>query len=445
MNQREFLYICARGRADEVENAIQNGAGINRRAKFHGASVPPLFVAVMEKNFEAIEILLKHKAKNFPAFVAAMIMEDKNMLEYLINLGANINCKDIHKRTPLLCAVTTNNTKIVKWLVELGANVNVRVGIGVNVLTYAAFMYDDEDMKLDENIIKILMSAKIDYKEALMTAIKTNNLKFVELLIKNGADINQFCISQQTPLSLAIFNIQNIGEKAISMVKLLINHGAHVNKVLNLSSDDDIESGKPPIFTTNVNLAISMESEKCLEVLLKNGANPNFIDSKGRTPLMYAVLTSLDMVKKLLAHGADPNLTDFEGRTPLTLAIVDNEVDEDIIKILLEHGANPNVRDKSGYTPLIWAVNDRDRIPEIFISALIRTGAVMSEKGMELFTLAVLFNVLKREIQIANIKRLISSGADPNIPDERGVSALAWSVMNFDEEIADILRKEKRN
>ncbi|MBR1486337.1 MAG: ankyrin repeat domain-containing protein [Synergistaceae bacterium] len=441
MNQREFLYICARGSANDVEDAIKNGASPNRRAKYQGVSVHPIFVAVMEENFGAIGVLLEYKAKHFPAFMAAMIMEDKSMLKFLVNLGLDINAKDNHKRTPLLCAVTANKFTIVKWLIELGADVNIRVGFGVNVLTYAAIMSEETEMEPDARIIKILMSAKVDYTDAMMMAIKTNNLKFIELLLKNGADVNKIEAVQQSPLSLAILNIQNVGEKAVSMAKLLIKHGANVNEILDLSNEEDIEKGRAPIFTTNINLAISMESEKCLELLLKNGANPNFLDSKGRTPLMYAVLTSLKMVDMLLTHKADPNLGDLEGRTPLTLAIVDSEVDENIIKTLLEHGANPNIRDNSGYTALTWAVNDHDRIPGIFISALIRTGAMMSEKGHELFELAVLFNVLKREIQLDNIKNLISYGADPNIPDKRGVSALGWSIMNFDEEIAEILKK----
>ena len=441
MNQREFLYICARGSADQVEDAIKNGASPNRRAKYQGISVYPIFVAVMEENYGALITLLKYKAKHFPAFIAAMIREDKSMLKYLVDLGANINAKDIHKRTPLLCAVTANQSTVVKWLIELGADVNIRVGVGVNVLTYAALMSEDPESKPNDKIIKMLMSAKIDYTEAMMTAIKTNNLKFVELLLKYGADVNKIEAVQQSPLSLAILNIQNIGEKAVSMAKLLIKHGANVNEILDLSNEEDIEKGRAPIYTTNLNLAISMESEKCLELLLKNGANPNFLDSKGRTPLMYAVLTSLKMVSALLDYKADPNLGDLEGRTPLTLAIVDSEVDEEIIQLLLEHGANPNIRDNSGYTSLTWAVNDHDRIPGIFISALIRTGAIISEKGMELFELAVLFNILKREIQLENVKTLVSYGADPNIPDKRGVTALGWSIMNFDEEIAEILKK----
>ena len=441
MNQREFLYLCARGFAIEVDRAIENGASVNRRAKYQGVSVPPLFVAVMEKNYDAIGVLLEHKAKNFPAFMAAMIMEDREMLKLLVEYyGANINCRDNHKRTPLLCAVSANKGEIVKWLVELGADVNMRVGLGYSALTYAAFMFDMEE-KPDLSIIKTLMAAGADYREAMLTAIKANDLNLAQLLIKHGADINQPCTMNQTPLSLAILNIQNAGGKALPMIEFFIKNGANVNEILDLSNEEDSYKNLPPIFTTNLNVAISMESPECLELLLKNGADPNFIDSKGRTPLMYAVLTGLKMVYKLLLHGADPNLGDIEGRTPLTLAVIDSNVEDGVIETLLSYGADPNIRDNSGFTPLMWAVNDKDRSPEIFVSALIRTGAILSEKGVGLFSLAVLFNVLRREIQIETIKILINHGADVTIPDKKGVTALAWAIMNFDDEIAEILKK----
>lgn len=441
MNQREFIYLCARGLAIEVNAAIEDGASVNRSAKYQGAVVPPLFVAVMEKNFDAIGVLLEHKAKNFPGFMAAMIMEDKKMLEYLVEYyGANINCKDQHKRTPLLCAVTANKSNIVKWLIELGADVNMRVGYGFSVLTYAALMFEEENgSQPDVDIIEMLMAAGADYDEAMLAAVKANNLNLLKILFRNGADLNRHCSLKQSPLSLAIANIRNEDNKALPMIKFLITHGANLNEILDLSHEDD--EGTDQIFTTNLHLAVSMESAKCLELLLTSGANPNMVDSRCRTPLMYSVLESFDMLKVLLNNGADPNIGDLEGRTPLTLAVIDSDVEEGVIEALLEHGANPNMQDKTGFTALMWAVNNHDRSPEIFTASLIRTGAIRSEKGVEWYALAIAFEALRREIQLETIKLLINFGADLTLRDKKGVTALGWAIMNDDEEVADILRK----
>ena len=449
MNQREFLYLCARGNYDQIEEAIAGGASVNRKAKYHGISVHPLFVATMELNFQAIEALLSHRAKNFPAFMAAMILEDEAMLHFLVNdCGADINCSDNHHRTPLLCAVMANKAKLVKMLVRFGADVNLRAGAGYSALTYAVFMYDETNEnseKPDPEIIKILMKAGADCTDAMLNAVRTNNLRLVRLLVRNGADVNAKYPLNHSLLSVALLNLQVYGDKALPMIEFFIKHGADVNGLPVLdgerkSGDDD---GNDFVLTNNISLAVSMESPKGLELLQRNGADPNIRDSRGRSPLMYSVLTGHDVLKTLLKYGADPNLGDFENRTPLTLAVIDNGSDDGIMETLLENGADPNIRDNSGFTPLTWAVNDRDRAPEVFVSALIRTGAIRAEGSSEWFAIAVLSSILRRELQLENVKILVKFGADVNIPDKKGITALSWAIMNVDDEITEILKQAK--
>lgn len=58
--------------------------------------------------------------------------------------------------------------------------------------------------------------------------------------------------------------------------------------------------------------------QKCVELLLAAGANPNLADHYGRTPLMRA--KNLTIANMLLAAGANPGLTDNEGQTAYELA-----------------------------------------------------------------------------------------------------------------------------
>ena len=69
MRQKDFLAICAVGSREEVELAIKRGADVNKKAYIYGAKVPPLFVAVMEENEEAIKVLLEHGAKTGEGFI----------------------------------------------------------------------------------------------------------------------------------------------------------------------------------------------------------------------------------------------------------------------------------------------------------------------------------------------------------------------------------------
>ena len=55
-------------------------------------------------------------------------------------------------------------------------------------------------------------------------------------------------------------------------------------------------------------MAILREDIKIIEILLSHGANPNFKDSKGITPLEFAKkLTNPDIYNLLIYHGAIPD------------------------------------------------------------------------------------------------------------------------------------------
>lgn len=97
-----------------------------------------------------------------------------------------------------------------------------------------------------------------------------------------------------------------------------------------------------------------------LQKLVELGANPDLMDSKGRTPLMNAIIVS-DMYRdrdsetrilnELLSKGinANPNVQDEEGYTALHVA-VDSLLSRSI-QTLIQHGANARLRTRDGESP----------------------------------------------------------------------------------------------
>lgn len=65
---------------------------------------------------------------------------DKRIINFLINLGADVNNKaELFNTTPLMVACSKNNLELVKFLViEYNANVNETDNNGENCLFYAS-------------------------------------------------------------------------------------------------------------------------------------------------------------------------------------------------------------------------------------------------------------------------------------------------------------------
>ncbi len=434
MRQKEFLELCANGSREDIESAIESGIDVNRKAYIYGAKVPPIFVAVMEENAEAVRVLLEYGARSGDGFTAAVVKSKKKLLRLLVNCGGDINQDDSNGHNPLFLAVVSNKTKVVRWLIELGADVNKRNEAGYNVLTYTVLAQMKElkgdRREFDPEIIRTLMKAGADYDEAMIIAVKSGNIPFLDIILDCGADINRPCDfeGEQTPLAAAMFT----GDKPIDaeMVKFLADRGADLDEIFALS---------PEVMTNALNVSITADRPDIADILLSHGADPNFRDPTGRTSLVYAVVTDEDIVRLLLEYGADPNIADKNERTPLMLAALDVGTEPGIMESLIQHGADINAQDEDGMTALLWVVAGKDRSPGIAMSSLIRTGGFMAEGWRSWFGLLVVYTALKREAQLDSIRLLVSHGADVYLSDKKGMNALMCAMMNFDDEAAEIM------
>ena len=83
-----------------------------------------------------------------------------------------------------------------------------------------------------------------------------------------------------------------------------------------------------------------------IRVLIKNGADINFCDNNGYTPLVVAILKHLDDLDVLLSLGADVNMKTKYGASPLSLAIENH--DTKALRALLKAGANPDLSCSQG-------------------------------------------------------------------------------------------------
>ena len=325
-------------------------------------------------------------------------------------------------------ALAHDDYELTANLLSLKTDVNFKVDDKYTLLTYYYFVSQDNNRELAPRIIEALMQAGADYREAFFLGIRTDDKNFLTLLIENGADVNMR-YGGFSPLSVAMME-SNDATINISMIEFLAKNGADVNELF--STEDET-------IATPLNVSIAIDRPDIARILIKYGADVNRLDSRARTPLFYAAVTSNKILRTLLSNGADPNKQGQEGRTPLMLALMDGESEGAIIKSLLEFGADPNIQDNSGMTALMWVIITRDRAPYFLINALIRTGGFRAKGWKTWCMIPEIYLAVKRKIQLMNIKILLDNGADVRIKNHEGMTALTYAATYFDDEISEML------
>ncbi|KAL6696333.1 hypothetical protein J3F84DRAFT_394781 [Trichoderma pleuroticola] len=91
-----------------------------------------------------------------------------------------------------------------------------------------------------------------------------------------------------------------------------------------------------------------------VQVLLAQGADLNYKDNDGLTPLFWAVKNSREgFIQLLLAqNGVNPDCEDTRGRTPLLWGAENNH--EAVVQLLLTKGADLDYKDNNSRTPLFY-------------------------------------------------------------------------------------------
>lgn len=104
-------------------------------------------------------------------------------------------------------------------------------------------------------------------------------------------------------------------------------------------------------------VAVKAGDDARAKALLKSGADPNFKDADGLTPLLYAAYRgSGTTLVLLLDAGADVNGKDSLGMTALHAAAFEGRLEA--IRILIARGATTSAQDKWGHGPLFYALQN---------------------------------------------------------------------------------------
>ncbi len=411
----------------------------------------PLLWAAHANDAELVVRLLKAGAKpnvknqlGTTPLLEAAFNANTEAVKALLDAGADPNEAGPDGETPLMLVAKTSNVGAAKLLLAKGANPNIREKQrGQTALMWAAANSQgamvrellahgaEPDAASDTDLMTPLVSSEPRAQPrppggitALLFSAREGCLDCVQALVEKGANVNLADPEGVTPLIFAIFNAR------FDVAKYLIEHGAAINQwdwwgrtPLYLAVDYNTlpHGGRPDQPSLDETLPIDI-----IRMLLERGANPNI---------------QLKLLPPYRATGNDRGLDTMltVGTTPLLRAAKAQDVDA--VKLLLDHGALVDLPNAQGWTPMIAAAGggsvDADT-RGYYYSSDIQERAIAS---LDLL-LAHGGNINERAGRFQQtpldgaafwgwnkvVEHLLEKGADINLPDARGYTAVDYAM-----------------
>jgi ankyrin repeat protein len=270
------------------------------------------------------------------------------------------------------------------------------------------------------------MSNKINNKILAFDAIKKGDIKTVKEAIEIGLDVNT--INQVGNSLLFVAANQNKNE----VVKFLIEKGANINF--------QNKSGITPLMAAITSSAYLRQNLELINILINSGADLNITNKNGEHSLHIAILSDyknnmFDIIKLLIEKGVDLNIiSTLSGYNPLTTSI--NKKNIEVAKLLIEKGANIDFQNDNGISPLMVAI--AGNLYEL-IKLLIYLNVNIDNKTIDGDTPLIFAVKYKNPVDIINL--LLEKGADPSIKNNDGNNALYYAIQNKNKDIINILSK----
>ena len=161
---------------------------INELEQFCEEYMPdfPDFMKIVSSFLEVVDID-EQNSNGLTALMLATIEGHTEIVDILIEAGADLNIQEEHGDTALMKAIYKKNIDIAEMLIDSGADLNIQ-----NVYRDAPLIYAIKTENTD--IAKLLIDAKADLNiqdffgnSALIKAIQKENIIIAQMLIENGA------------------------------------------------------------------------------------------------------------------------------------------------------------------------------------------------------------------------------------------------------------------
>jgi ankyrin repeat protein len=304
----------------------------------------------------------------------------------LNEIDVKADSKDNYGRTPLSWAAANGHEANVQLLLNTSkVEADSKDNSGRTPLSWAALNGHEAVVQLLLNTSKVKADSKDNSGRTALSCAAVNGHEAVVQLLLNISKVEADSKDNygRTPLSWAALN----GRKAV--VQLLLN----TSKV---EADSKDNSGR-----TALSRAAANGHEAIVQLLLNiSKVEADSKDNSGRTALSWAAANGHEAIVQLLLNTSKvkADSKDYSGRTPLSWAAANGH--EAVVQLLLNTSkVEADSKDNSGQTPLSWA-------------------AANGRKAV--------------------VKLLLDNGANINIEDRSGWTALQLAALNRYEEVEQL-------
>jgi len=343
-----------------------------------------------------------------------LIQEEQGIADF------HTNKKDMSDWSPLHIAVENNHINMIKLLCKYSkTNINAQLNSdGITPLFMAANEGHLECARYLLSKKANINTPSTNNHTPLFIAANRGHVDMVELLITENAIIDVPGKDNITPLFTAILlpKENDNCHKQIRITKMLLEAGA----------DPNIQNQK--MLLTPLILATDLHNHTIAKLLLKHKALVNMQTKLGQTALIVATEKSYyEIMQLLLKYKADPNICNNKKRTALHEAAENRNLEAG--ELLFKNGALLDVQDNNGDSPLIVSVNKNNIV--------IIARKVLQENNWE-----------KADSPLNSFKMtqsLLDMGANPNIADNNGNTALMKALFFENIAMVDLLLQHEAN
>lgn len=287
LNEQVFRVLLDKRQSEEVclkkvKYLVYLGADVDARYESDGVSLLKLAqnlkkekVASFLRQKGAREIgAPQYKAREMGEKIFKLGANDKEEIERLFLLGADLEVKNILGDSVFLDAVRNSKYQKINILLDLGVDINAVNKAGRNALFYAV-KYPSESLFLN--------------------------------LLERGIDVNRVDNDGCNSLFGAI-GCPASGER----LQILIDKGVNLNQK------------RYDSMLTPLELACLWDNSHDALMLIENGADVNVKNDKGKMPLIDVVCSSrmkVEVLEAMLERGADIDYDGYMGKSPLIWAL----------------------------------------------------------------------------------------------------------------------------